>query len=97
MAQSFGATVTMTTPEHRLFFLVGRDRLPTDVVARYGGRVVFSIPDTTKILAILPVSVHHLVEHHPNVALCGPVTINQERFARFLALVGLDNGSENDE
>jgi hypothetical protein len=95
IAQAFGADIQVVSPQHRLFLVIGRAAPPVALVHRFGGRVVFQLPETNKLLAILPVDVQPLFLSHPQIALCGPVTIDPVRFAQFVALIGLDNGNGN--
>lgn len=95
IAETFGANIHVVAPQHRLFLVIGRAAPPVALVRKYGGRVVFLLPDTNKLLAILPVDAQPLFQTHPQIALCGPVTIDPVRFAQFVALIGLDNGSGN--
>lgn len=90
MARAFGAEVAVDRSPRGLYLVIGRRHLPEAAVRAARGEVVVRLPERATVLAILPVDAHAAVQHHPDVALAGPVTIDPARFARFAALAGLD-------
>jgi hypothetical protein len=89
-ARAFGAEVDVEPPPRGLYLVVGRHGMPDAAIRSVGGEVMVRMEERDSVLAILAVDTHLALQHHPDVALAGPVTIDPERFARFVALAGLD-------
>ena len=90
-ARAFGARVSLPLEGRSLFFVVGRDQAPDAIVRAAGGTVVARLPDERRVLAILSLAAGTGLRGHPGLELAGPVSIDAERFARFTALIGLDD------
>lgn len=91
MARAFGAEVAVDSSPRGLYLVVGHTAMPVHAVRGAGGEIVVGLEARNTLLAVLDLDCHPLVAHHPDVALAGPVTIDPERFARFVALAGLDS------
>lgn len=95
MARSFGAAVDLRAAEGRtLFLVVGRDRSPQPAIRSLGGAVVTRLPGGRRCIAVLELGRADALRAHPDIALAGPVSIDQERFAHFARLIQLDPPNE---
>ena len=90
LAWAFGAEVAVDAPPRGLYLVVGHRGAPAGSVRSVGGEVVVVLEERNSLLAILDVDCHPALQRQPDVALAGPVTIDPTRFARFVALAGLD-------
>lgn len=90
-ARDFGARVTLPLEGRSLFFVVGRGEAPDAIVRSVGGTVVAHVPDARRVLAVLSMAAGMGLRGHPGLELVGPVSIDAERFARFMELIGLDD------
>lgn len=90
-AETFGATVALPLEGRSLFFVVGREGPPDAIVRAADGVVVTRLPDTRRVLAVLPLAAYASLRAHPEIELAGPVAIDAERFGRFAQLIRLDD------
>jgi hypothetical protein len=90
-ARDFGARVTLPFEGRSLFFVVGRGEAPDAIVRAAGGTVVAHLPDARRVVAVLSMAAGMGLRGHPGLELAGPVSIDAERFARFMELIGLDD------
>jgi hypothetical protein len=90
MAQAFAAKIELATSDLGLFFIVGRDSSVDEAVRSVGGTIVFRLPGNQKVLAVLRLTAFHYIKQHPAISLVGPVVVDQERFARFAAMLKLE-------
>lgn len=93
VARAFGAVVNVEAPPRGLYLVIGRRGVPEAAVRSVRGEVVVRLDESASLLAVLAVDNHAVLQRHPDVALAGPVTIDPERFARFVGLAGLDHGN----
>ena len=89
-AEAFGARVSMPIEGRSLFFVIGHAGSPETSVRAAGGFVVTHFPDRRRVLAVAPLAAHPALRHDPAVQLAGPVSIDPDRFGRFVELIGLD-------
>lgn len=92
IAHAFGASVEVGTPSGSLYLVIGFETPPRAAVTATGGRVV-SFLGPTHLLALLPFEGFLALRQHSEVRLVGPVTIDPQRFARFVALIGANEDS----
>jgi hypothetical protein len=97
ISKSFAARIEVKTPERGLFLVVGRGISPRSAVESVGGQVVVQLPGEVRMLAVLRLSETKALRDHPDVALAGPVNVDQARFALFVKLAGLDGQSKVEE
>lgn len=89
-ARAFGATVDVPDTPATLYLVVGRtDRGPRRNVVAAGGEVLTVLTER-RVLALLTFRQSLAVSASPEIVCAGAVTVDQERFARFVALAGLD-------
>ena len=91
-SRAFGADVRLGSGGPSLCLVVGSDAGVAGAVASAGGQVVTRLPGGGRVLALLTWEALQGVRAHQAVALAGAVTIDQQRFARFCALAGIDVG-----
>ena len=90
-ARQFGASVDIAGAANRsLYLVVGNRQSPRSAVTALGGEVVVALPDGVRVLAVMPTAAQLAIQRHPDVALAGPVSIDPDRFGRFVALAGLN-------
>lgn len=89
-ARTFGAEVSLGLEGRSLFFVLGRGGPPDAAVLAAGGQIVTRLPDSRRVLAVVPLDAYAGLGSHPAVALAGPVSIDAARFGSFAKLVGLD-------
>jgi hypothetical protein len=87
----FGAKIGVSMPDRGLYLVIGREVSPVALVSALNGQVVFQVPNSPRLLAVMPVSAFFSLRQHHDIAHVGPVTIHSERFNRFLELIGLNN------
>lgn len=87
IADAFGASVEVGAPAGSLYLVIGFETPPRSAVIATGGRPV-SFLGATHLLALLPFEGFLALRRHPEVRMVGPVTIDPQRFARFVALIG---------
>ena len=90
MAESFAAKIHLETSDLGLFFIMGRTGSPEEAVRSVGGNIVFRLPGNQKLLAVLRTASFSEIQRHQDVALVGPVVVDPQRFARFAALLHLE-------
>lgn len=90
MANAFGAEVRVTPPETALFLVEGRKEPPTGLVSRSSGRIVLAIPGGNRVLALLSGIDYLVLLKHPEIRHIGPVSVDSDRFRRFLEMSRLD-------
>ena len=90
-ARQFGASVDIAGAANRsLYLVIGHRKSPRSAVTALGGEVVVALPDGVRVLAVMPTAAQLAIQRHPDVALAGPVSIDPDRFGRFVALAGLN-------
>ena len=82
-AQTYGANIEIKVDGQGLYLVVGRSRLPVGLVGSVGGEVLLGLP-SRKLLALLPIEGFFAFQSNPEIELVGPVSVDRERFARFL-------------
>jgi hypothetical protein len=90
ISNAFAARIEVKTPERGLFLVVGRGVSPRPAVESVGGQVVVRLPGEVRLLAVLLLGETKALRDHPDVALAGPVNVDQARFTHFVKLAGLD-------
>ncbi len=90
MAQAFAAKIHLETSDLGLFFIIGHTGLIDEAVRSVGGNIVFRLPGNRKLLAVLRTAAFYEIRRHPEVALVGPIVVDPQRFARFAALINLE-------
>jgi hypothetical protein len=93
-AEAFGAKIDITVPDRGLYLVTGRERLPAAAVRSMGGQIVFVVPESVSLLALLPTVSFLALKGHPEVAHAGPVSIDSARFNHFLELIGLNHNRD---
>ena len=91
MADAFGAQITMPIDGRSLFFVVGRTGPPDRIIASVGGSIVTHLPDSRRVLALAPLEALGTLTNHPDLAVAGPVSVDEARFSSFARLIGLDD------
>lgn len=94
IAQAFGAKVRVTMPDQGLYIVVGHSMLPSTAVQQAGGRVMFVVPNSTRLFAVMPATAFLALRSHPDIALVGPVTVDTQRFNQFVDLLRLHQQSQ---
>lgn len=91
MARQFGASISVPTPPQLGLHLVAGDPSNLEAaVTAVGGRVVVRLPDTQRLIALLTMDAQRVLQQRPGIDLVGSINIDPTRFARFVALAGLD-------
>jgi hypothetical protein len=86
VAKAFDAKVGIKSTGSALCLVVGRVSPIAAINAVQGSVAVTLSP--TRMLAVVELTALSLLQRHPDVALAGPVNIDQGRLARFAQLVG---------
>lgn len=94
IADTFGAKINLSMPDRGMYLVMGRTESPAALVTHVGGQVVFPIPNSLSLLAIMPVTAYFRLRTDRDIAHVGPVTIDSRRFNHFLELVGLNHIEE---
>lgn len=91
MAAAFGAKIDVGAPGSTLALVLGRaGQPPHGAVAAAGGRVLADLGGG-RVVALVELRALLGLRQHPAVTTAGPISVDPERFARFAALVDLDN------
>lgn len=85
-ARRFGAKIDVTMPGDGLFFVTFRDQRARAVLTQAGGRIVYSI-GVDKVLTLLPLNRYFAVRAEDSIAFIGPVSLDQQRYARVMSLL----------
>ena len=83
-ASAFDAKIDLSIPNQGLYLIAGRGVPLAGLVRTAGGRITIQLPQN-KVLAVLPVDSFLAFRQHPDIAFIGPVSIDQARFAQFVA------------
>ena len=83
-AQAFGATIDLSIPNQGLYLILGGRTPLAGLVRSAGGYIPIQLPQN-KALAVLPVEAFLMFRRHPEIAFIGPVSVDQTRFAKFVA------------
>jgi hypothetical protein len=94
-SRSFGAAITVQTPDRSLCLVVCRNR-PELAVLDAGGQVVTRL-SAERVLALLRWEGLQRLWADPRVVAAGSVSIDAQRFARFCALAGIDDAGRDSE
>ena len=87
-ADAFGASVSMRQDTSAgLYLVIGTPSVPT-IVRSNQGRVVTTLGDG-RYLAVMTLEASSATQRHHEVRLCGPVTVDAQRFNAFLNAVGV--------
>jgi hypothetical protein len=89
MAEAFEAKIDTREDGNALFYVVARTGAPDAAVRSVGGEVVSRLASSREALALAPLSAHSTLRSHPDLELAGPVTVDAERFQRFVSLIGM--------
>lgn len=87
---AFGAKIDIVQVDNGLYLVTGRSVKPFVLVKAVGGQVLYAIPNSFSVLAILPARAFLSIRKHRDVAHAGPVTVDGERFNRFVTLIGAE-------
>lgn len=90
-ADVFGAKINIAVPDKGLYLVTGRESLPGQLVRFMNGQIVFVVPDSFSLLALMPATSFLALKNHREIAHVGPVAIDSGRFNRFLELTGLNH------
>lgn len=71
------------------FLVVGRGCSPAGLVRGAGGKVLV-VFDPDHLLAVLPVQAGLALGQHPQIALCGPVSVDFERLRAALGPIPVE-------
>ena len=93
-ARAFGATINLKTSDQGLFLVTGYGPSLIPLVKSAGGEVVLRLSDT-RVLASMRFKTYLAFRQNPEIAFIGPVSIDRERFARFMALLAQSRASSN--
>lgn len=97
MADVFGAKIGVSVADRGLYLVIGRGVSPVALVSALSGQVVFQVPDSFRLLAVMPLSSFFSLRQHRDIAHAGPVMVHSERFNRFLELIGLNSHKQTKE
>lgn len=86
LSDAFGAKVRLSMVDRGLYLVIGRTTSPVALVAALDGQVVFQIPNSFSLLSVMHVNAFFSLRLHQDIAHIGPVTVNAERFDRFVEL-----------
>lgn len=84
VSQAFGASIQVQLSGAATFLVVGRESCPAGVVQGAGGQVLMLLGER-RLLAVLPLVTGFGLKNHPQIQLCGPVSID---FKRLVAVLG---------
>jgi hypothetical protein len=85
IARSFAASVDISMPEQSMYLVIGHYHSPSGLVRAVGGRVALQISGN-QLLANLPIKAYFALRRRADTVFVGPITLDQERFAQFMAL-----------
>jgi hypothetical protein len=95
-AEAFGAKISIAMPDSGLYLVTGRAALPGQLVRSLHGQLIFIVPNSFTLLALMPATSFLALKTHRDIAHAGPVSIDSQRFNHFLELIGLNNKEVND-
>jgi hypothetical protein len=88
MANAFDADIKVGESGPTLYYVVAKSGTTPDAAVRsVGGQIVSRLTSEEQVLALAPLAVHTTLRDHPDLATAGPVTIDPERFNRFVEMV----------
>lgn len=90
LSRSFGASVKVVQKDQTLTLVIGRGGSPNPAIRGLGGRTVMEF-SRAKVLALMSVQQIFALRRHPAIEFAGPVAIDAERHAQFLARVRTDS------
>lgn len=88
-AKAFGAKLELSMPDRGLYLVKGHDASLAMLVKQTGGHIAVILSPKT-LLAILPIAGYFSLQGAAGIAFVGPVSIDQQRFARFAGLFKLN-------
>lgn len=88
-ADAFGAKVQVPGDQEGLYLVVAQaGELPT-LLSEVRGRPVVALGDR-RVLALMTLAASSTLSRHPDVGLCGPVSVDPGRFHAFVETIGLN-------
>lgn len=93
-AELFGAKIKVSLPGRALYLVIGHGETPDSLITRANGTVVYNVPDTHAVMALLPVTAYFALNRHHLIAHIGPVSIDAERFNHFLSLISVQHNGQ---
>lgn len=84
---AFGASTSVSTPDQGMYLVVGRNGSPDGIIAEAGGSIVLRLSNL-RSLAMLSFEAYLQFMRTPRISFIGPVSVDQQRFERFLSLFG---------
>ncbi|MFN2197909.1 MAG: hypothetical protein ACK2UW_17450 [Anaerolineales bacterium] len=82
-SRAFGASIQVQMGGAASFLVVGRQSSPESLVQAVGGQVIARLGER-RVLAVMPVAAGFGLGAHPQIQLCGPVSIDFKRLAAVL-------------
>lgn len=89
ISRAFGAEIRTELHGAGTFLVAGREVDPAGLVRGAGGQVLLAL-DERRLLAVLPVQAGLALGRHPQIALCGPVSVDFERLQAVLGQIPVE-------
>jgi hypothetical protein len=87
-ARAFGAKIDVSRSGVGLFYVAGRTTNTPAIVRAAGGQIAVDFGNGHHLVAVLPVMAGTALGRHREIARCGPITIDPNRFQHVARLLG---------
>ena len=85
---AFGAKTSVVMPDQGMYLVMGEAASPEEMIIGSGGSIVLRLSNL-QVLAMLSFDTYLSFMRSRKISFIGPVSVDQQRFARFLSQFGI--------